>query len=467
MNYTAKMADYLAGLTCDRIPEDVVVKIKHSLLDTVGVILGGAAYARRHGDLKIAEFARALGDREESTVLGYGFRSSARSAAFVNGCMCEVLDQQDSMLTARVHPCSGVVPAVLAVADAHGIDGRAVVTALVVGYEAAARVGMAVQPSHWHLGFQATGTQDTMGAAAAVGHLLGFDGEKMANALGIAGHIVPISNGDGVFKGYTVKPVHGGQAAMTGIQAALLADLGMTAGPLEGVPPRYHAFIRLTSSNPRPEGLTEGLGDLWHTRDVCHKPFPTGLLNAGPAEVTLALVQEHDVKPGDVAEVVVTTYPDAVKFTGGHYTDVSSSIYDCQLSLPYTVAACIFDRQLDVAQFAAARLADPAVHELASRVKVVPDEQMTRCYPRDWPAEVEVRLRNGRCLKRRIDQVWGSAVRPMTEAELVAKFERLAGLLVDSPKVREAADRLLHLEGHAKIADTLTLLACSRPAPVH
>ena len=464
MNHTAEMADYLSQLTRDQLPDDVADTIKHCLLDALGVILGGAAYLRENDDLLYADYVRRLGDREESTVLGFGLKSSSRSAAFANGSLAEVLDQSDCMYaTAKTHPGSSIVPGAVSFAEAQGSSGRDLLTAIAVGYEATGRAGMAVQPTHWHMGFQATGTVNTIGVAAAVGHLLGFGKDKMANALGIAGHILPISNGDGIFKGYTVKPVHGGQSAMSGIQAALMADLGMTAGPLEGEPPRHHAFIQITSSEPNPKALTDGLGKTWYARDMAFKPYPTGLLDQGPAEVAIDLATQHDINAEDVEDVLVSTYSNAVKFTGGHYTDVNSTIYDCQLSLPYSVAASILDRQLTWEQYSTKHLRDPALHDLVSRVKVVAGEGMDKNYPRDWPVEVEIRLRSGKTVKHRIDKAWGSPARPMTEAELVTKFEQLAGRLVDNDKVRKAAQKLLAIEQEQQCADVLALLDCESP----
>ncbi len=464
MNHTAEMADYLSQLSYDQLPDDVAGTIKHCLLDALGVVLGGAAYLRENNDLLFAEYVRRLGDREESTVLGFGLKSSARSVAFANGSLAEVLDQSDCMYsTAKTHPGSSIVPGAVSFAETRGSSGKDLLAAIAVGYEAVGRAGMAVQPTHWHMGFQATGTVNTIGVAAAVGHLLGFGKDKMANALGIAGHILPISNGDGIFKGYTVKPVHGGQSAMTGIQAAMMADLGMTAGPLEGEPPRHHAFVHITSSEPNPKALTDGLGETWYTRDMAFKPYPTGLLDQGPAEVAIDLATQHDIKAEDVADVLVSTYSNAVKFTGGHYTDVNSAIYDCQLSLPYAVAVCILDRQLTWEQYSVKHLRNPALHDLVSRVKVVAGEGMDKNYPRDWPVEVEIRLRNGKTVKHRIDQAWGSPARPMTEAELVTKFEQLAGRLVSGNKVREAGNKLLRMENEQRFADVLALLDSDSP----
>ena len=163
-------------------------------------------------------------------------------------------------MPARLHSCSGTVPAVLAVAERRRLSGKEVVRAMATGYEVGARVGVAVQPSHWYGGFQATGTVGAIGASAAVGALLGFDADEMAAAISMAGFILPISNGDGVFQGFSAKPVHGGMAAQTGVQAALLAGSGFEAGPLEGMPPRYHGFMNISSEQMFPAVLSHGLG---------------------------------------------------------------------------------------------------------------------------------------------------------------------------------------------------------------
>ena len=115
---------------------------------------------------------------------------------------------------------------------------------------------------------------------------------QMANVLGVAGYILAISNGDGVFHGYTIKPVHGGMAAQAGIQAALLVESGYEAGPLEGLEPRKHGFMNIASEDVRPERLTEGLGSTWESSACSQKLYPVGLLIVGPVQVALDLVNQ-------------------------------------------------------------------------------------------------------------------------------------------------------------------------------
>ena len=139
-------------------------------------------------------------------------------------------------------------PAAVAVPLLVGL-GFPALAAVVAGYEVACRLGMATQPAHWYSGFQATGTYNTCGAAAAAGRLLGFGIEDMVAALSIAGFVLPISNGDNIFKGHSAKPIHGGQSATSGVSAAYLAHAGYRAGPLEGEAPRYHAPLRILGTD--------------------------------------------------------------------------------------------------------------------------------------------------------------------------------------------------------------------------
>ena len=381
MTHTSRMAAFFAGLSYDDIPDDVRRLARVSLLDTLGVILAGHAFLEHEGDGRLGRYLEAHDGAEDATALGFQRRLPLLAAAFANGTLAEVLDWQDTTMPARLHSCSGTVPAVLAVAESRGLSGRDVVTAIATGYEVGARVGVAIQPSHWYGGFQATGTVGAIGAAAAVGALRGFDADGMAAAFGMAGYILPISNGDGVFQGFSAKPVHGGMAAQAGVQAALLASSGYEAGPLEGLPPRYHGFMNVSSEQMFPAVLSDGLGDIWRSRDCSQKAYPVGLLNIGPVQVTLGLVHEHDIRPEQVERVDVTSYSDTLHFTGRHYTDTSSSFSDCVLSLPYAVAAAVSDRSFGITQLTRERIGDPAIHELGSRVRGRSTKRWTRCTP--------------------------------------------------------------------------------------
>ena len=459
MNYTEEMAGFMAGLALEDIPDHIRRLARVNLMDAVGVIIGGHAFLEHENDGRLGRYLDLLPGADQATALGFHRRSSLQAAGFANGTLSEVLDWQDTTMSARVHSGSGTVPAVLAAAEWRESTGEEMVRAMAVGYEVGARVGVAMQPSHWHEGFQATGTIGAIGAAAAVGSLMGFGPSQMANVLGVAGYILAISNGDGVFHGYTIKPVHGGMAAQAGIQAALLVESGYEAGPLEGLEPRKHGFMNIASEDVRPERLTEGLGSTWESSVCSQKLYPVGLLIVGPVQVTLDLVNRHQISADQVESVLVTSYSETLHFVGRHYTTTNSTYVDAHLSLPYAVAVAIADAEYGWRQQSSGRIADPAVHDLASRVTVDVDESMDETYPDDWPVRVEITLKDGRKVADRLDKVTGCPNRPMTDAELCGKFVGNVEGVIGADRAEAARDTFMGLESLGSAPEIVELLA--------
>lgn len=455
---TTELAGFFAELALEDIPADVRRMARVSLLDAIGVMLAGHAFLESEGEKELDRYLQTFEGAEQATALGFHRRAPWFATTFANGTLVEILDWQDSTMSARVHCGSGTIPAVLAAAEWNGLGGKEMVRAIVTGYEVCSRVGVAIQPSHWYNGFQATGTIGAIGAAAAVGSLLGFGAEQMTNVLGVSGHILAISNGDGVFQGFNIKPIHGGMGAQAGMQAALLTRSGYQAGPLEGLPPRYHGFMNISSEEIDPSVLSRDLGSEWHTRNCSHKAYPVGLLNIGPVQVTAELVAENDIRADQVAKVDVTSYSDTLHFVGRHYTDTQSTFADCYLSLPYTVAATITGGQFAVEQLTKKRISDPAVHELASRVEVHADEEMDKLYPPEWPVLVEITLKDGRRVSKRLDKVIGCPRRPMTDAELSAKFLGNTEPLLGTKQAQRVLEACMGLEEIESAAELISWL---------
>lgn len=459
MNYTDGLADFMGGLALDDIPDHIRRLARVNMMDAVGVIIAGHAFLEHEQDGRLGRYLGLLAPGDQATTLGFHRPASLQAAGFSNGTLSEVLDWQDTTMSARVHTGSGTVPAVMAIGEWRNSSGADMVRAMTVGYEVAARVGVAIQPSHWHKGFQATGTVGAIGAAAASGSLMGFSPSQMSNVLGVAGYILAISNGDGVFTGYNIKPVHGGMAAQAGIQAALLVESGYEAGPLEGLEPRNHGFMNISSDDVRPEVLVDGLGSTWQSSVCSQKLYPVGLLIIGPVQVTLDLVKKHGIEAEQVESVLVTSYRDTWHFVGRHYTTTESTYVDAHLSLPYAVAVTIADGEYGWPQQSAKRIADPAVHELASRVTVDVDESMDDNYPNDWPARVEITLKDGRKVFDRLDKVTGCPNRPMTDSELVEKFVGNIGGIVGQDRATVARDAFMDLDGVDSARSLVKMLA--------
>ena len=440
MAITARLARFAAEFQYRDAPEDLHDRMKMALLDALGIMLGAAHFARINRHRELIDYLGATAPPGPCTVVGHDLRTTPMMAAFANGTLSEVLDCMDCNLTARIHNGAAVTPAVLALAESNEASGRDVLAAMLVGFEIGTRLGHAVQPAHWHSGFQITGTFNTCAAAAAAGRLLGLDSGAMEGALGASGFIMPVSHGDMIFKGHSVKPIHGGQPALCGIEAAFLARAGYRAGPLEGEPPRYHAPLRILG-DPEPDldRAVEGLGETWTTRELAFKPYPIGLLIIGPVEIVLDQLAGRRIPPDDIRSVEVRSYQAACMFTGKH-TTVDSNYVDAHLSIPFCLAAALTDGEMTVRQLTTERLRDPALHALASRVTMIEDTAMTERFPHEWPVNVAITMNDGTIHEQRVDQVKWSPRRPPSWDDIAEKFVTLGAPVIDSDAHRVVED---------------------------
>ena len=456
---TQQLAELSAGLTYDALPDELRYRTRLFVLDGISVMLGAVAFAEANRDRCLESYLDMTAPPGSSTVVGTRRTTTPMMAAFANGTMSEVLDCQDTNIDCRIHNGAAVIPAALVmgeVTDASGVD---VMAAVVAGYEVGCRLGKATQPNHWYSGFQITGTFNTCGAAAAAGRLLGFDTETMAAALGISGFIIPVSNGDNVFKGHSIKPIHGGQPALCGISAAYLAKAGYRSGPLEGEPPRYHAPLYILGEpNPDLNEAVRGIGEHWHSLEVGFKPYPVGLFNIGPVEACRTMLKEAPIDVGGIESIQVRTYHDARKFTGEKYTTTHSNYVDAHLSMPFSIAVTLMDGEMTSRQLTDERLKDPTVHQLASRIKVIEEEEMNRLYPHEWPLDIEIRFRDGTTRKHHIDRVkWSPRIPPLWD-EMAAKCHAMGDVVLGAERCDQVIDFVANLDDAASVRPLTEML---------
>ncbi len=280
----------------------------------------------------------------------------------------------------------------------------------------------------------------------------------MYNALGIAGFILPISTGDNLWGGYTVKPVHGGAAAKAGIEAALLASRGLKAAPLEGDPKIGKGFLRIVSDQPKWEKITEGLGEVYTVSDLYFKPFALCRIIHGPVEVAIHLRNKYGLSPEDIKGVVVRTYDFAAQVPGQTRTDPQSDATLCQFSMPYGVAAALMYGEVGLEQMMGKATRDPQIHNLAGRVQVIHDLEMDKLRPALRPALVEITLKDNRRVSGRIESPKGDPENPLTEDELLTKFSNLARDVVGGEKMRKIQETVFALEKLEAVAQLVSYL---------
>jgi 2-methylcitrate dehydratase PrpD len=441
-NYTKELAKFCSGLDFDAIPRRIVEKTKFMVVDNLANIFGAATL--EFGST-MADYARSLQDHEEATALGSGFRTSARTAAFVNGSLAETLEMQCGYTKGGYHPGDATISAPLAVAEWKKKGGKALLTAIVAGYEVGNRISEAIHPTHLSRGFQPAGTVGTLGAAAAVARLLDLNAEQTKQALAIAGFLLPICTGDNRI--YSVKPVHGGAAAKSGIEAVLLAQHGLKGAPLEGDTQIRKGFCRIvTDEPPRFEKMTEGLGEKYTIDEVYFKPYATCRINQGPVEIALDLKKKNGLGYEEINDVLIRTYAYATKRTGSLRTDITSPFTLCSFSMSYAVAGALMYGEAGPSMLADERIKDPKIHQFASRIRIIADPELENLYPANRPAAMEITTRDGRKLSDRINYAKGDYRNPMTEEEVAQKFLELSKETLGEEKAKQALEAILRLE---------------------
>ncbi|HPL18907.1 MAG TPA: MmgE/PrpD family protein, partial [Spirochaetota bacterium] len=307
-------------------------------------------------------------------------------------------------------------------------------------------------------GFLPTGTCGTLGTAVAVSKLMGHGFEKMLNAIGISGYLLPLSMAEQLMGGYTVKIVQGGQAASAGIMAAGLADRGITGSPfvLEGTALKG-GFTQITvKQEPKPERITDKLGEHFSIMDIYFKPYTACRHTHGAAQAMLELVKEKNVKAADIESIAVFTYAIAALAVGKGVPD-GGSFVSAQFSIPYVVAACLLDGTLGPGQLTERRLADPAVIALSRKVTVQPDDALNKLYPDKTASRIEVLMKNGERLVKQVDIPKGDPRDPMEAGDISEKVRFFAGSR-DRKKIDRIIDAVMDLDKAKNIRDLASLI---------
>jgi 2-methylcitrate dehydratase PrpD len=293
---TRALAEQARALSYADLPDDVRMLGRQCVLDYIACTLAGATEDLT--GMVLAEM-QEQGGAPTATVIGHGARLPVLSAALVNGAASHALDFDDVNLAMTGHPSVVLLSALLALAEQHGSAGRDVLTAFVAGYELQCRLGLLLAPGHYNtLGFHATGTLGSFGAAAACAHLLALDAERFATALGIAG--TQAAGLKSMF-GTMCKPLHAGKAAYHGLLAARLAQRGFTSRG--DVLECAQGFARTHSPDFNPaDALAEPPGG-FHIRNNLFKYHAACYMTHAPIEAARRLREQHGLTPDSIARI--------------------------------------------------------------------------------------------------------------------------------------------------------------------
>ena len=333
---TRQLAEALAAATFADLPPHAIMDTRRSVLDWLGSALAGAVEPPAR---MVQSVVATLGRSDDATVFAGG-RSSAAGAALANGVASHILELDDIHKGSTVHAAAPIIPAALAVAEREHADGQRFLLAVAVGYEAALRIGEAVNPSHYRF-WHPTGTAATFGAAAAAGSLLQLSVAQMLDALGSAGTQAAglwEFNADGAMS----KHLHPGKAAFNGILAADLARQGFTGASriLEG----ERGFFRAMSESHDASRITDGLRARWKISENCYKLHACCGHTHSAIDLALEIRAENGWSAADVLEQVAGIH---IETYGPGYEIVKNMApatpYQAKFSIAYCVAAALLE----------------------------------------------------------------------------------------------------------------------------
>ena len=436
MNVTAKIAEFVVNAKYETIPLKALETGKLAVRDCLGVALAGS----KEEDAKIcAEIARQEGAKEEASVIGQGFKSSALQAAFANGTAAHAMDF-DHSFTLMGQPTAPIIPAVLALGESLGVSGRQLLEAYATGFEVTGKLAHSLRDSK-HDGWHAPSTLGSFGAAAGCAKLLGLNAAKIEMALGIAA-----SMASGVVSnfGTMTKPLHVGLGARNGVLAAKLAQGGYTANAqaIEAGMGFYKVFHGETAIHTE---AVEELGKSYalESDGIRIKPYPCG----GLTHQAIDTVLDFRAKHGVTAEMVESIDVDVMRHTFERIIfKVPQNGIQGKFCMPYLLARAIIDGRVFIDAFTDAAVRDPKVLKLAERIQMRLDNNLPSRDLGSRPCRVTLRLKNGQTYSREVQHSKGGPEFPMTADELKTKFTDCARQTLSEASTQRALDDLNRLE---------------------
>ncbi|MGN6390282.1 MAG: MmgE/PrpD family protein, partial [Burkholderiaceae bacterium] len=384
---TAALANFVHQSQPSALPAKVVHEAKRAILNWLGCAIG----ASRHETVEAALAALSpFFGPQQATVFGRSERPDILHAALMNGMTSHTFDFDDTHLKTVIHPAGPVASAVFALAEYKPVSSIELLQAFILGVEVECRIGNAVYPAHYDIGWHITGTTGVFGAAAAAGKILGLSEKQLVWAFGIA---ATQASGLREMFGSMCKPLHPGMAAKNGLYAALLASKNFTSSE-QGIEGK-RGFANVLSAARDYSQITERLGETWELLDNTYKPFACGIVIHPTIDGCIQLRNEHGLKAADIAAIRLKVHPLVLELTGKKTPRVG---LEGKFSVYHSAAVAVIDGAGGEEQYSDARVTDPEVTTLRDKVDAVVDPSI-----KEDGAIVEIVLNNGKTLTKVVE----------------------------------------------------------------
>jgi 2-methylcitrate dehydratase PrpD len=427
MNALNALSEFVVETAFNDLPSEVVERAKWVLRDSIGVTLGGLTESEVWA---LADYA-VQHEPGGATIFGHGGKVKAGWASLVHGTAGTTLEMDEGHAFARGHAAVHAVSPALALAEEHGASGQETLRSFVLGYEVAARAGVATRlrkPVH------PFGAWGVLGAAAIAAMFKGFDAQDIAGTLEVAASYAIAPSFNTAYQGANVRNTYAGMVNKLGLMAADFYALGFRgeSGGLDT------AFGEILGESFDDTALTDGLGGRYEIMRGYFKPYSGCRYSHAAVDAVLGLMGEAHIAVEQVEHIAVQTY------------DIAANLNEAQpqtplagrFSIPYVVAATLTLGSAGPEAFTKEALGNAQIRHLSARVRVSEDAAFTAMTPAKRPARVVLEFKDGSRREKTVTGSKGDPDQPMTDDDLLAKFHQLANPVIGEQNAARAWETL-------------------------
>ncbi len=409
--YLVEVSRFLCNTRLEDVPPEAVDRGKRVIADCFAVVSAG----NQTSEMK-ALAASYLKDTRpgRSWVIGTPHRAAPRDAGFLNGIASTWHDFDEGNTVGYSHPGSQMVPAAIAAAQDLGVSGRDFLIAVVMGYEACARVGMA---SKMRVSVPQHGNCGTIGSAVAVARMKGLDEARMRHVINASATMAITANRQAMLDEATVRNVYSGHCALAGLNAVAMVEAGFT-GQRDGIGFTYGTVI---ADGFDPQRMVTGLGKDWLITQGYFKLYPAGRFAHAAIDAlraALATAPGGALDVDGIERVEVRAFQLASLLSG---TDIRTS-FGTKFSIPFALATILVHRRWGIDCFEIEAVRNPQVRALMMKVRVTEEPAYTAAYPAKHLCDVAIHMRDGRVVRGRCEIMRGESANPHPPEEIEKKF---------------------------------------------
>ena len=436
MNKSSVFFKAVEGVRNTPVPAPVMARIRQSLLDYLAVACAGAEFQK---DRLEKYYAFAQPEAGRFRAVGTGRDLALKEAVFLNGLNGHALDFDDGTNSGIIHLGSPIFSLLLPLAQRHGNSVEELLRAAVTGYEASYTLAVSIQPKHKALGYHATGTCGTVGAALAAAYMLGFTEEErfqtFAAACVAAGGMLKVLD-----DGSELKPYNVAKASLLALTSLELAKSGFRGheDPLGG-----RGFLRMMTGDEDTPIQPVLLNGTYAVMKSYTKPYASCRYTHPAVEAAIRMRKE--IRPEEVEEIVIRTYDLAV--AGHDHTEIPGS-YSAKMSIPYAAAAALIFGRAGLSEFTEEAVKGEEILALTRKVRVESDAELSAAFPGIQAAVVTIRTKNGERTER-VDFPKGEPENPLSDGEFRERYEGLMEYAGVSPEIRAAVYDAVYAENTA------------------